>query len=446
MKIWLYALTILYCTSCISVKKTNSKNPQQFFLDTLTKSFYNNRAFDKSFLGIAIADIPSEKNLIQYHSQKYFIPASTAKLFTTYLSLAFNQDSLDGFLYYENQDTLFLFPCGDPTFLNSDFNTNLMEQKLSQFSKQIVFMYPNQPLPILGYGWSWEDYDQEYMVETNSFPVYKNLVHFTGTANNIQTKPMFFSNSNYFKNDNLNNNMFSVTRLLRSNVFYTIPSKQKFDSIDIPFITGDSFVIQQQILTQQFPGLKSTAMPISRYSYQTSLQPFATNPLLPILKQMLLVSDNYIAEQLIINKSLIFNQQTPNSAKVRDSALNLLFPNNPNRPKWVDGSGLSRYNLFSPQQFISLILKLNKDFGSAKISRIMSKGNEGTLKNLFTKYPERIRAKTGTLSNNIALCGFIETLSNKTLAFSIMINNHQEKNKNLRQLIETYLNLIIEKY
>ncbi len=446
MKIWLYALSILICVSCATPKKNNFHHSQDFFLDTLSQHFYNNKLFKSAFLGVAIADLPSEKILAQFNSEKYFIPASTLKLFTTYATLKFNNDFLAGFLFYENLDTLFLFPCGDPSFLNSDFDSNLMEIKLNSSAKNIVLLSPEQPIPTYSYGWSWEDYAQDYMAETSSFPMYKNLVHFVRKDASIQIRPQYFSNPNYFTNQYENNNHIDIQRSFRSNQFYTIKSKSVFDSVDIPFIIGDSLFLQQNLLSQKFPNLHIKTMPINQCSYSSLLQPFPTKLLSPILKKMLLVSDNFIAEQLIINKALLQNQTNPSPAKIKDSILTLLFSNKTDRPKWVDGSGLSRYNLCSPQQFITLITKMYKEFGAVNISNLMSKGNEGTLKNLFTKYPNRIHAKTGTLSNNMALCGILETFSNKTLVFSIMINNHQEKNKILRQQIESFLNNIIEKY
>ena len=117
----------------------------------------------------------------------------------------------------------------------------------------------------------------------------------------------------------------------------------------------------------------------------------------------------------------------------------------PQKPKWVDGSGLSRYNLISPQDFVFVLEKMKNEFAWNRITTILPTGNSGTLSGLYKNYVGKIYAKTGTVSNNLALSGYIITNQNKQLIFSVMVNNHQASAAAIRRSIEKFITAIIEK-
>jgi D-alanyl-D-alanine carboxypeptidase/D-alanyl-D-alanine-endopeptidase (penicillin-binding protein 4) len=73
-------------------------------------------------------------------------------------------------------------------------------------------------------------------------------------------------------------------------------------------------------------------------------------------------------------------------------------------------------------------------------------GNEGTLSGLYTNYAGRIYAKTGTLSNHVALSGYLLTRKGKTLIFSVLVNAHQRSASEVRKTIEKFLTGLIDKY
>ena len=76
------------------------------------------------------------------------------------------------------------------------------------------------------------------------------------------------------------------------------------------------------------------------------------------------------------------------------------FKNLPQKPRWVDGSGLSRYNLFSPRDFVFILEKMKNDFGMERIKNIFPTGNDGTLTNYYRAEKGYIFAKTGSLSGS----------------------------------------------
>jgi len=112
----------------------------------------------------------------------------------------------------------------------------------------------------------------------------------------------------------------------------------------------------------------------------------------------------------------------------------------------VDGSGLSRYNLFSPDDFVWILTKMKREFSWERITTIFPTGGRGTLGSTYLQDSTRIYAKTGTLSGVAALSGFLVTNKNRILVFSIMINNHRQPASRLRKSVAAFLHDIIVNY
>ncbi|MBK6994404.1 MAG: D-alanyl-D-alanine carboxypeptidase [Lewinellaceae bacterium] len=81
------------------------------------------------------------------------------------------------------------------------------------------------------------------------------------------------------------------------------------------------------------------------------------HPIDTVLRRMMHQSDNFIAEQMLLvcagMKFDLLKQDTMIKWMLDSSLTNLT-----QRPKWVDGSGLSRYNLMTPQSIGQVLLKL----------------------------------------------------------------------------------------
>ena len=118
----------------------------------------------------------------------------------------------------------------------------------------------------------------------------------------------------------------------------------------------------------------------------------------------------------------------------------------PQKPRWVDGSGLSRYNLFSPQSFVYLLNKMKNEFGMERLKAILPTGGTGTFKNYFQKDSGYIYAKTGSLSNHIAISGYLQTKKGRWIIFSILTNQFQGSATKVRRAEEQFLEGIREKY
>jgi D-alanyl-D-alanine carboxypeptidase/D-alanyl-D-alanine-endopeptidase (penicillin-binding protein 4) len=156
-------------------------------------------------------------------------------------------------------------------------------------------------------------------------------------------------------------------------------------------------------------------------------------------------SDNFFAEQslLMVSNELL---GIMNDEKIIDTLLKTDFKDLPQKPRWVDGSGLSRYNLFTPQDFVAILNKMKNEFGMERIKTILPTGGKGTISSYYKTETGYIFAKTGTLSGVVAFSGFLYTKKNKLLIFSVLVNNHQSSATDVRRAVEKFLQGVRNKY
>jgi D-alanyl-D-alanine carboxypeptidase/D-alanyl-D-alanine-endopeptidase (penicillin-binding protein 4) len=86
---------------------------------------------------------------------------------------------------------------------------------------------------------------------------------------------------------------------------------------------------------------------------------------------------------------------------------------------------------------------MRSEFDWNRLTTILASGNEGTLRNYYTTLNGKLYAKTGTLSGQVALSGFLRTQKGKLLIFSVLVNNHQTTAPTVRKAVES---LILDLY
>jgi D-alanyl-D-alanine carboxypeptidase/D-alanyl-D-alanine-endopeptidase (penicillin-binding protein 4) len=164
-----------------------------------------------------------------------------------------------------------------------------------------------------------------------------------------------------------------------------------------------------------------------------------------LLKPMMHRSDNFFAEQSLL---MVSNEVLGymNGDKIIDTILKTDFADLPQKPRWADGSGLSRYNLFSPQDFVAILNKMKNEFGMARIREIFASGGEGTLSSFYRSERPYLYAKTGTLSGIVALSGFLTTRNGRELIVSVLVNNHRSGAVQVRRVVEKFLQNLYERH
>jgi D-alanyl-D-alanine carboxypeptidase/D-alanyl-D-alanine-endopeptidase (penicillin-binding protein 4) len=385
---------------------------------------------DQSFFGghltgFLLYDLDSGRVVFEKNSHQRFIPASTIKLLTGYAALVVLQDSTQTLRYLSSGDTLKIWGSGDPSwnykeFAQPDFQKIIGKHKVVQFSDA------NQVSPSYGYGWQWDDYYFDYAAERSSLPIYGNLVQVEKIGNSLHLFPDYFqaqlqSSTKEFK---------ELTRDFHSNTFFYNPTSYRGRENYIPFLVQPELLVQLASRETGLPWIyKAEPLPAIHQQWRASA-------LLPILKEMMLMSDNFLAEQLLFMVSdKLF--QTLDTDRALDYLIKTELADLPDSPKWVDGSGLSRHNLLTPRSLVGVFEKLNRLLPREQLLELLATGGKtGTLKNTFQAAQPYIFAKTGSMSHSYNLAGLVQTKSGKTYAFAFMNTNFPSSVSTVRKEVE----------
>ena len=430
-----FLCTILFLFVLFSSCSMQKQLAKEAKLDILS-----NADFIPAHVGISLYDPSTQQYLYNYQGDKFFVPASNTKLFTCYAAMKYLGDSLVGIRYVDKGNgTIELEGNGDPSFLHPDFVNQPVLDFLKK-QKKILLTDENWKDNALGAGWAWDDYNSDYLAERSMMPMYGNVVSFSQKGK-FKAIPAYFQKPLEEAVANAKAG-FTIRREYGSNVFSLRPSANKFSATDIPYYTTGNKALIDLLNDTLKNKVELVHFKIDRLPDVVKLYSQPTDSMLKIMMHR---SDNFFAEQslLMISNNRLGFMSTP---KIIDTLLKADLSDLPQKPKWVDGSGLSRYNLFSPQDFITILAKMKNEFPWVRITNIMETGGTGTISSYYKNYAGRIYAKTGSLSNHIALSGFITTKKGKLLIFSVLVNAHQAPVANIRKGVEKFITAVMDKY
>jgi serine-type D-Ala-D-Ala carboxypeptidase/endopeptidase (penicillin-binding protein 4) len=436
----IYLVYLFTLASCSAPKKAVVTAPTG--IPAIAKTaILDKTEFKAAHAGISIYDPQEKKFLFSYQDDKYFTPASNTKIFTCFTALKHLKDSIVALEYIKEGDEYTVRFTGDPTFLHPDFKEQPAYNFLLKNAPAITFINPKWKAQPFGNGWAWNDYDGDYAPERAPMPIYGNLVEFSKKGNAIKVIPKAFKDSLTTFSD-ISDGKFDITRNWKTNQFEVVQSNQKFTNTYIPFTHEKEWeVLSIPLLEDTLNRVLHVASSLDKERTDwKKLYSQATDTLLSLMMHR---SDNFYAEQTLLMSGYQMHGWL-DDARTIDTLLKSDLVDIPDRPRWVDGSGLSRYNMMTPRSFVWLLQQIQQTAGWERVKAIFPSGNEGTLAGLYKNYNGKIFAKTGTLSNTVALSGFIFTNSGKPLIFSVMVNAHQTSAGNIRRAIETFLTGIID--
>lgn len=415
----------------------------------LQQRFTQSKVFNDIFTGFALYDPSTKKYIHQHEADKYYTPASNTKLFTLYASLKVLGDSIPAF-YYQETDTTFIFwGSGNPAFLYDRLpaDSSVLAFLRTQKKPLRYLIVPYSP-PRFGPGWSWDDYLYTYQSERSIFPIYGNAVLFRHRKDKMgfATFPTYFQNKVQL-DPTLSNDRPRFGRSMDDNQFYcnaTALAGARYERY-VPFRYKDELFLELLTDTLKRP----VQLQIAPIRIKNIRAFYAAMPADSVYQLMMQESDNFVAEQLLLTTAgRLLGVQNPEAAI---DYLKLNYLNNwIDEPIWVDGSGLSRYNLFTPRSIVQLLDNLYQLMPEKRLLNLFPAGGKsGTIENWYAPdsgKPPYVFAKTGTLSNKHCLSGYLKTNSGKTLIFSFMHNNYIGSSRPVKLEMEQMLRYIVANY
>ncbi len=393
-------------------------------------------------MGFMLYDPVSKKTLVEHKSAQYFTPASNTKIFTFYAGLKLLGDSVPAIHYQIKDDSLIFWGLGDPSLLYKNvFQNNRVLSFLKSSSKSLFFSGINFQTERFGLGWAWDDYNYDYSPERSSFPIYGNLVSVSESdQKKLSVTPEYFRN--LVVNAPQKKQESEVIRDVGSNqlTFFAGDQKRIRDTLAIPFHIDDE--LTAKLLSDT---LKRSVVKINKPIPVDALllRSLPTDSLYRIMMQD---SDNFVAEQILLMSAAMLSDTLKPEIAI-DYMTNNFLADSPDKLMWVDGSGLSRFNLFTPRSIVALWEKIGNQIPRERLFKLLAVGGQsGTIKNSYKADVPYIYGKTGTLSNNHSLSGFILTKKGKTLIFSCMSANYVKPTSEVRKSMEKILVTIRDKY
>lgn len=400
--------------------------------------------FQNAFIGFQLYDPEKDKVIAAQYADQYMTPASTTKLFTYQAGLRHLPETLPALEYVIHGDSLIFWSTGYPLTLHPDHPDATVINFLSESDKELFYWSRPMEDERFGPGWGWDDYAGYYGAEKSVFPIYGNSVQVIVDNENKQfTTSPTHAGLKFTESDSTD----TRSRVNRDEFWNEFEIKYKaleatdtvkIDSLVRPFRYSDPLFLD---LLGDAAGRKIE--PITKTNRPENFQTLAGVPADSLYKWMLQPSDNLFAEQLLLMVSGLNSDTLSTESAIKRINTDERLVTEPyfiDKLIWRDGSGLSRYNMFKPDELVFLL----NSFDFEKTLSLLPQGQtSGTLEDW---YSPNVFAKTGTLSNNHSLAGYIKTNSGKTLIFVMMANHYTAATATIRESFGIMLEKIQKAY
>ncbi len=437
--------------------------------------------------GIQIESMKSGEVIYKFNSNKLFIPASNQKLLTAASALVNLQPDYEipTKFYYQGtiedsilKGNLIIQGFGDPTF-SRDFNDNPTEilSFWADSLKSHGIKYIDGDLigddnafdeNGFGKGWMLEDLKYPYAAEIGALQFNDNSIRLKIIPPDRENDPAAiipefkcscFTLINEVTSIQDSLSWINIERPIYNNTIYVRGNVQPGGPVIFRLVTlTDPTNVFLSVLRQTFTnngisllGETYDCDDMADYHLDSlnTFKLFETRsiPLWEILKNMLDKSSNLQAETIL--KLIAANSgqtgSSENGKEIQEKFLSDLgIPTGTYR--FADASGLSRYNLISPEQITTVLrFMLTSEYSDLwrEIIPVTGRYSKESGLSIGKNIHGNIRAKTGTMSNIRCLSGYI-FLPDDTLVFSFLTNSHLLSSLKIDLLTYTVLLYVIE--
>ena len=378
-----------------------------------------NENLKNSVVSIAIKELNKNKKIRGININTFMTPASNLKILSV-LGSIYVGDTIPVIKYNFSNDTLSISPTGYPLLSHPKYQNKELEKFVDSFN-HIEYNLSNTDLIKYGPAWAWDDLSYYFQAERSPMPIFGNVVQIIKKENGdlILTPNNFKINLDYNQKEKIN-------RAVDENVFTVNPSLIKLgDTIYHPFISSDKVIVD----------LLRNSLKTSVSQSNNKLDNYKVlniDDVDEIYSIILKKSDNLISESLVANISFRIND-TISVNKGLDIIENSFKKSISNQMELFDGSGLSRYNLITPEALVTSLERIYLSIGLERVKRIFPNNF------IIEDNEDFVWGKSGTLKNNYNYSGYIITNKGKQYVFSIMINHFTEDLDKIKSAIKDFL-------
>jgi len=451
---------------------------------------------DKGYWGVLIVDAKTGEVLFALNPQRYFIPASNTKLFTTALAMATLGPDYRFRTTIETRGTvnrngrlrgdLVLVGRGDPNLSNRKFplgkeveRDGPPEKILAELADAVVargvrqvegdvvaddsyFAYERFPS-----GWAIDDMLWRDGAAVSALAINDNSLFLELRPGKRERAPASFRVepwADYYKIQNEittgppgSEQKLKVSREPGSRVFVlsgTIPLKAEPHTLALAVEEPVEHAAHLLKRLLEARGVRVRGQTRARHVPEMSprtgavLAEHTSVPLIEAVRVVNKVSQNLHAELLLraavrertgatdTEAALKFLQDFLKGIGIEEGDV-ILF----------DGSGLSRRNLVTSQAVVKLLAYVSQQpWAEAFRSTLPIAGEDGTLADRMKGTPaaDRISAKTGSLDHVRSLAGYATTVHGAQIVFSIFGNNHNLRGKAATAIVDAICAAMIE--
>ncbi len=450
-------------------KQQSSKSICPAQLGAAIEAVINRPQFRRARWGILIEPLssnPTNRALYSREAQGYFIPASNVKLLTTAAALRqlSSEFRIRTSIYETGAGVLRVVGRGDPSLTDAqlkDLAQQLKRQGVRNVQQLVVDNGYFQG-DAINLTWDWEDVQSDYGAAVNSLILNQNAVELTLSPQQVgQPLRVSWADAIAAKQWRLENNSVTAKAATPNSVavmavlgqpLLRIKGQLAVDAepevVGLPVLDPDEYFLEhfQRVLATAGISVARASVTSNRGAVGgRELATVESSPLSALLVETNQESNNLYAEVLLRTLGAGGSGDTTEQGLKKITETLTALGVNSQSYVLVDGSGLSRQNLVSPEA-IAQTLKLMAQTPQAAIYRasLPTAGVNGTLGGRFlnTTAQGHLQAKTGTLTAVSALSGYLDVPSYQPLVFSILLNQSDQSPTLQRQAIDEIILLL----
>jgi D-alanyl-D-alanine carboxypeptidase/D-alanyl-D-alanine-endopeptidase (penicillin-binding protein 4) len=420
---------------------------------------------ERSYWGVLVRSLGTGDTLYAVNAGRLMMPASNMKIVT----LAVAADRLGWDYAFETQlfgagpikggvldGDLMAVGSGDPTIGREEAGTAVFDAWAERLKTLGIHAVGGRLIgnddafddEKLGLGWAWDYLAEGYAAGVGALQYNENVVSITMTPSSAVGIPPTITVSPQGSGLEIRNTLattpaggaasITVRRLpgsarleVRGSIPVGSPPVVRIVSVDNPTLFFASAL--RAALIARGIEVRGPAVDIDDLADPSSrpegvlLASHRSPPLSALAIRMMKLSQNLYAESLVRAMGAANGTATINGGRATIGSIVESWGIPPNSLQMADGSGLSRYNLVTPEALVAILTHVHRDdrLREPFEAALPVAGRDGTLADRMKGTPadNNVRAKSGTISNVRSLSGYVRTADGEPLVFSILANN-----------------------